>query len=203
MKVSAPYSKTWGRSARAVRSSSSRTGCRRCVTPTASSRSTAGASSRMELTRSWSATADAMRRCSAPRQACMKSAKVIELFSQQRQAPRTAQELAFLPAALEIVESPPSPMGRAIGATVILVFAAALAWAAFGEIDIVASAQGRIVPTDRVKVIQPMEIGVVRTLLVEDGQKVKAGDVLVEIDSTVNEAEARQARRDLRTTRLD
>ena len=133
----------------------------------------------------------------------MKSAKVVELFSQQRQAPRTAQELAFLPAALEIVESPPSPAGRAIGATVILVFAAALAWAAFGEIDIVASAQGRIVPTDRVKVIQPMEIGVVRTLLVEDGQKVKAGDVLVEIDSTVNEAEARQARRDLRTTRLD
>lgn len=133
----------------------------------------------------------------------MKSAKVVELFSQQRQTPRTAQELAFLPAALEIVESPPSPMGRAIGATVILVFCAALAWAAFGEIDIVASAQGRIVPSDRVKVIQPMEIGVVRTLLVEDGQKVKAGDVLVEIDSTINEAEARQARRDLRTTRLD
>ena len=58
-------------------------------------------------------------------------------------------------------------------------------------------------PSDRVKVIQPMEIGVVRTLLVEDGQKVKAGDVLLEIDPTINEAEARQARRDLRTTRLD
>ena len=73
----------------------------------------------------------------------------------------------------------------------------------FGQIDIVASAQGRIVPSDRVKVIQPMEIGVVRTLLVEDGQKVKAGDVLVEIDPTINEAEARQARRDLKSTRLD
>ena len=58
-------------------------------------------------------------------------------------------------------------------------------------------------PSDRVKVIQPMEIGVVRTLLVEDGQRVKAGDVLLEIDPTINEAEARQARHDLRTTRLD
>ena len=132
----------------------------------------------------------------------MKSAKVVELFANQRQT-RSAEELAFLPAALEIVETPPSPAGRAIGVCVILIFCIGLAWAAFGQIDIVASAQGRIVPSDRVKVIQPMEIGVVRTLLVEDGQKVKAGDVLLEIDPTINEAEARQARRDLRTTRLD
>jgi hemolysin D len=132
----------------------------------------------------------------------MKSAKVVELFANQRQT-RSAQELAFLPAALEIVETPPSPAGRAIGVCVILIFCIGLAWAAFGQIDVVASAQGRIVPSDRVKVIQPMEIGVVRTLVVEDGQRVKAGDVLLEIDSTINEAEARQARRDLRATRLD
>jgi hemolysin D len=132
----------------------------------------------------------------------MKSAKVVELFANQRQR-RSAEELAFLPAALEIVETPPSPAGRAIGVCVILIFCIGLAWAAFGQIDVVASAQGRIVPSDRVKVIQPMELGVVRTLLVEDGQKVKAGDVLLEIDPTINEAEARQARRDLRTTRLD
>jgi membrane fusion protein, hemolysin D len=132
----------------------------------------------------------------------MKSAKVVELFANQRRT-RSAEELAFLPAALEIVETPPSPAGRAIGICVILIFCIGLAWAAFGQIDIVASAQGRIVPSDRVKVIQPMEIGVVRTLVVEDGQRVKAGDVLLEIDSTINDAEARQARRDLRTTRLD
>jgi hemolysin D len=132
----------------------------------------------------------------------MKSANVIDLFAHQRQT-RSANELAFLPAALEIVETPPSPAGRAIGATIMLVFCVALAWAWFGQIDIVASAQGRIVPSDRVKVIQPLEIGVVRTLLVEDGQKVKAGDVLLEIDPTINEAEARQARRDLGATRLD
>ncbi len=132
----------------------------------------------------------------------MKSAKIVELFANQRRS-RSAEELAFLPAALEIVETPPSPAGRAIGASVILAFCVALAWAAFGRVDIVASAQGRIVPSDRDKVIQAMEIGVVRSLLVENGQKVKAGDVLIEIDPTINEAEARQARRDLRTTRLD
>jgi hemolysin D len=132
----------------------------------------------------------------------MKSANVVELFANRRQS-RSAEELAFLPAALEIVETPPSPAGRAIGACIILILCIALAWAALGQIDIVASAQGRIVPSDRVKVIQAMEIGVVRSFLVEDGQKVKAGDVLLEIDPTINEAEARQARRDLGTTRLD
>jgi hemolysin D len=132
----------------------------------------------------------------------MKSAKVIELFAHKRQM-RSAQELAFLPAALEIVETPPSPVGRAIGATIILIACVALAWASLGQIDIVSSAQGRIVPSDRVKLIQPLEIGVVRTVLVEDGQNVKAGDVLVEIDPTINEAEARQARRDLKITQLD
>src|SRR5262245_37007004 len=101
----------------------------------------------------------------------MKSAKVVELFANQRKV-RRADELAFLPAALEIVETPPSPVGWAVGASVILIFCIALAWAALGQIDIVASAQGRIVPSDRVKVIQPMEIGVVRRLMVEDGQKV-------------------------------
>jgi hemolysin D len=132
----------------------------------------------------------------------MKSAKVIELFAHRRQL-RSAEELAFLPAALEIVESPPSPVGRAIGAVVILLCCIALGWAAFGQIDIVAVAPGRIVPTDRVKVIQPVETGVVRRLLVEDGQRVRAGDVVVEIDPTINEADARQARRDLTITRLD
>ena len=59
---------------------------------------------------------------------------------------RSGEELAFLPAALEIVETPPSPIGRTIGATIILLFCAALAWAWWGTIDIVASASGKIVP---------------------------------------------------------
>ena len=53
---------------------------------------------------------------------------------------RRGEELAFLPAALEIVETPPSPIGRTIAATIILLFCAALVWASVGRVDIVASA---------------------------------------------------------------
>ncbi len=98
-------------------------------------------------------------------------------------------ETEFLPAALEIVETPPAPISRAIAGTIILFFIVTLLWACFGSVDIIATAQGKIVPTGRTKVIQPLESGVVRAIHVQDGQAVKAGDVLVEIDSTINEAE--------------
>ena len=75
--------------------------------------------------------------------------------------PREREELAFLPAALEIVETPPSPIGRAIGATIIALFVVALTWATLGHVDIVATASGKIIPTGRSKVIQPFETGVV------------------------------------------
>src|SRR5215831_13834955 len=73
---------------------------------------------------------------------------------------RDKGELAFLPAALEIVETPPSPIGRAIGVTIIALFGLALAWASLGEVDIIASAPGKIIPSGRTKVIQPFETGV-------------------------------------------
>jgi hemolysin D len=116
---------------------------------------------------------------------------------------RRAEELAFLPAALEIVETPPSPIGRAIGATIILLFCAALIWASAGTIDIVASAPGKIVPSGRTKVIQPFETGVVRSIRVQDGQAVSAGDVLVELDPTVNAAERDHLHNDLLAEQLN
>jgi hemolysin D len=104
---------------------------------------------------------------------------------------RRGEELAFLPAALEIVE------------TIILLFCAALAWAWWGTIDIVASATGKIVPSGRTKVIQPFETGVVRSIRVQDGQAVKAGDVLIELDPTVNAAERDRLRNDLLAEQLN
>ncbi|HYM02316.1 MAG TPA: hypothetical protein VET85_05170, partial [Stellaceae bacterium] len=65
----------------------------------------------------------------------------------RRAVERRRSELEFLPAALEIVETPASPVGRAIGAVIILFFAAALAWACLGRVDIIATASGKIVPT--------------------------------------------------------
>jgi hemolysin D len=116
---------------------------------------------------------------------------------------RDKDELAFLPAALEIVETPASPIGRAIGLIIVLLFAAALTWACIGKVDIIASAHGKIVPSGRTKVIQPFETGVVRAIHVSDGQAVKKGDVLIELDSTVNQAERDHLRADLIAAQLD
>src|SRR6266478_3026193 len=116
---------------------------------------------------------------------------------------RRREELAFLQAALEIVETPPSPIGRTIGVTIVLLFCAALVWACWGTIDIVASAAGKIVPSGRTKVIQPFETGVVRSIRVQDGQAVKAGDVLVELDPTVNAAERDHLHDDLLAEQLN
>jgi len=117
--------------------------------------------------------------------------------------PPGKDELAFLPAALEIVETPVPPLAGAIGGTIIALFCIALAWASLGQIDIVASASGKIIPTGRTKVIQPFETGVVRAIRVRDGQAVKAGEVLIELDPTINEAELRHVQGDLLTAELD
>ena len=121
----------------------------------------------------------------------------------QREQKRRGEELAFLPAALEIAETPPSPIGRAIGATLILLFCAALVWAWLGTIDIVASATGKIVPSGSTKVIQPFETGVVRSIRVQDGQAVKMGDVLIELDPTVSAAERDHLHSDLLAEQLN
>src|SRR5258706_6475749 len=151
-----------------------------------------------------------MHRCTGCRQGSMKSVgRAVPAIPTQRVIPfrraqeRRREELAFLPAALEIVETPPSPIGRAIGAAIILLFCAALVWAWWGTIDIVASASGKILPGGRVKVIQPFETGVVRAIRVQDGQAVNAGDVLIELDPTVNEAERDHLGTDLLAERLN
>jgi len=132
------------------------------------------------------------------------SARTAEVVIPFRQAKgRRRHELAFLPAALEIVETPPSPIGRAIGVTIVILFGAALAWAAWGTVDIVASAPGRVVAGGRSKLIQPFETGVVRAIHVQDGQEVKAGDVLIELDPTVNAAERDHLQSDLSAERLN
>ncbi len=118
-------------------------------------------------------------------------------------ARRRDHELAFLPAALEIVETPPSPIGRAIGLTIISVFVLALAWACFGTVDIVATAPGKIIPSGRTKVIQPFEIGVVRAIRVHDGDAVRAGEVLIELDPTINAADRERLQSDLISALLD
>jgi hemolysin D len=116
---------------------------------------------------------------------------------------RRHDELAFLPAALEIVETPPSPLGRATAFSIIAVFAVAVAWACLGTVDIVAIAPGKLVPSGRTKTIQPFETGVVRSIKVHDGQAVKSGDVLIELDTTITAAELSHLKGDLVAAQLD
>ena len=117
--------------------------------------------------------------------------------------PRLDDAVSPLPAALEITETPPSPTRRAVGLTIIALFCLALAWASLGTTDIVAITPGKIVPSGRTKLVQPFETEVVRAIHVQDGQNVKAGDVLIELDPTMSDAELGHLKSDLLTTQLD
>jgi hemolysin D len=121
----------------------------------------------------------------------------------RRRAASGGDDREFLPAALEIVETPASPLGRAVVYAILSLFCIAFLWACFGHVDIIASAKGKLVPSGRTKVIQPFETGVVRAIHVRDGQIVKAGDVLIELDPTMNNAESNHLESDLITARLD
>ena len=112
-------------------------------------------------------------------------------------------EIEFLPAVLEIQENPASPLGRAITWTIMLFFTIAAVWAVTGEIDIIASARGKIIPGGRVKTIQPFEIGVVRRIHVREGQAVRTGDPLIELDATATRADLGQLEEELISARLD
>ena len=94
---------------------------------------------------------------------------------------KLAQEkLAFLPAALEIQAAPPPKWSRSLLWVIMLLIVIAIAWASWAEIDIIATAQGKIVPSGQVKIIQPLETGVVKTIFIKEGQQVKAGDKLIQ-----------------------
>lgn len=108
--------------------------------------------------------------------------------------PRASHELAFLPANLELAETPAHPLPRWSMRLIVALAALAALVAMFGQLDIVAVAKGRLIPNDRVKVIQPAVTGVVRRILVHDGQRVHAGDLLIELDTTQATADADKAR---------
>lgn len=109
----------------------------------------------------------------------------------------------FLPAVLEIQQAPPSPIGRAILWTIAAAFTTAVLWASFGWIDIVATAQGKIIPSGYSKIIQPYEAGVIASIHVQDGQAVKQGDLLIELDATLNRADRDRASNEQHAANVD
>jgi hemolysin D len=108
--------------------------------------------------------------------------------------PRLSHELAFLPANLELVETPMHPAPHWAMRMVVALALLAVVIALFGQLDIVASAKGKLLPDARVKIIQPAVTGVVRHIWVNDGQRVAAGALLMELDQTQAAADADNAR---------
>ncbi|GAB4359293.1 MAG: HlyD family type I secretion periplasmic adaptor subunit [Gammaproteobacteria bacterium] len=102
---------------------------------------------------------------------------------------RSAKEAEFLPAALEVEATPPAPLGRAIMWFIMAFFVIAVIWSCIGEMDIVAVAQGKIIPSGHTKTIQPLESGVVRVIHVRNGDRVNEGDLLIELDTTSTQAD--------------
>ncbi|MBL1260754.1 MAG: HlyD family type I secretion periplasmic adaptor subunit [Thiotrichaceae bacterium] len=111
-------------------------------------------------------------------------------------------EYEFLPAVLEVQDSPPSPIGRAVIWSVVLLVVITVVWACVGQVDIVATAQGKIITAGNIKTIQPLEIGVVKEIYVQEGQQVKKGEPLVALDSTNSSADKSQLENELRQARL-
>jgi len=133
-------------------------------------------------------------------------AKIWKALWQQRERldspERNDIEREFLPAALELEETPVSPAPR-IAMWIISGFAVfAVAWACLGQLDVVVTAEGKIVPNERTKVIQPAETAVVKAIYVQDGQLVRENDLLLELDGTVAEADERRVRGDWMSARL-
>ena len=110
--------------------------------------------------------------------------------------------LEFAPGLLSIQESPPAKLPRTVLYSVAALFSILLVWAIFGQLDIVASAEGRLVPQTYVKIVQPAEAGIVQEILVREGQSVEAGDVLMRMNATLTEADARTIRNEHELKRL-
>ena len=103
-------------------------------------------------------------------------------------------EAEFLPAALEIQEKPVSPTLRITAKILIALIVVLIGWSIFGKMDIVVNATGEIIPHVRTKTIASVETASVRAIHVVEGQRVKRGDVLLELDASVYDTEHDKAR---------
>ncbi len=115
----------------------------------------------------------------------------------------SADERAFLPAALEIMETPAHPLGRTLSLVIIGIFLIAIGWSVIGKLNVVAVCLGSVVPVEGVKVIQPVEIGIVRSINVNDGQYVQEGELLISLDSTSSEVDTDQVLREQHIAALE
>lgn len=125
------------------------------------------------------------------------------LESERRKTAKTWRETDFLPAALEVVETPPNPLGRTILWVLLAMIGVALAWSVLAKVDVVAVAPAKVIAAGHNKLVQAAEGGVVRAIMVRDGEQVRRGQPLLALDPTASGAERQQAQARLETAELD
>ena len=108
----------------------------------------------------------------------------------------------FHPAIVRLQQTPPHPLGRGVLWATLALLAALLLWATFGRLDIVAVAEGRLVPDTYVKIVQPADAGVVKEILVREGEPVKGGQVLLRMDKTLSESDLKALSADYQNKRI-
>ena len=99
------------------------------------------------------------------------------------------KETEFLPAILEVTETPPSPTGRLVMWSILALFVVALVWSFVGHINEVAVAAGKVIPSGQIKTIQVKNKGIIKEINVEEGQLVQEGDTLIVLDPTTTTAD--------------
>ena len=110
--------------------------------------------------------------------------------------------MAFSPAMLALQSAAPSPLPRTVLWTLVLLVGCTVAWATFGRLDVVSVAEGKLVPHSYLQVSQPADGGIVRNILVSEGQLVEAGQVLARLDPQFSESDSRQIQNDLQQRQL-
>lgn len=108
----------------------------------------------------------------------------------------------FSPAIVRLQEKPPAPLGRKVLKTAIVLFCIMLVWGLIGRLDIVAVANGKLVPQSFLQIVQPAEQGIVKDILVREGESVKQGQVLMRMDATLSEAQCATLSADFHRLRL-
>ena len=112
-----------------------------------------------------------------------------ELSMKQRITALQADALDFAPGILRVQHQPPSPLPKLVLYSVIGLFTILLVWAIFGQLDVIAVAEGKLVPQTYLKIVQPSESGIVQEILIHEGQEVKAGQVLMRMDAMLSNAD--------------
>lgn len=114
----------------------------------------------------------------------------------------------FAPGILKVQNKPPSPLPRVVLYGLLGLFVVAMLWIIFGRLDIVAVAQGKLVPLTYVKIVQPADAGIVEKIFVKEGEEVKAGQVLMRMDTKLADADSKAVlaeyrRRKIQLRRID